>query len=371
MISLVQTAAHPRESLEIGCGTGLLTRHLGSTVAVDLNPRAIRKARPRCPYASFVVADAEYLPFKKGSFSIVVCADVLEHLPVAEQAVQEIWGVLSSEGRLVGSVRHSNLLWRRKLQKFITPLEKLEPLHNTYTVRQLSRILNAFPRKLLQPDILHIEIFFDALKARETVLLSEWNKFWVSQSFPRRVLRKLFNIVFASFVLGHIPDTSSLALEVGVGGGSCAKIFQRRGYHVTGVDSSRAALNEASRLGIPLVLCDAIALPFRDKSFGLCYSQGLIEHLKNPVLCIREMRRTSNVAVVSVPMEYSPFDLLRRIFEWLGRSWLWPDELYFRAEDLRDLFASTFPKSWVYSFFGLDLIAVGEGRQAEHTQKEE
>ena len=246
------------------------------------------------------------------------------------------------------------------MRAHLTPLKSLEPLHRTYTVRNLSILLATFPQKRLIPDILHVEIFFEAQKAQTTALIQEWDRFWRSQGLLRQGLRSVFNTVFASFVLGKIPRTSRAALEVGVGGGSSATRFRSHGYQVVGADSSLAGLRRAARAHLLVLLCDANALPFRDKSFGLCYSQGLIEHLKSPAVCIEEMRRVSNVVVVSVPREYSPFDLLRRVFEWLGKSWLWPDELYYRTEDLRNIFRPIFRRYWIHTFFGLDLIAIGE-----------
>jgi SAM-dependent methyltransferase len=70
--------------LDVGCAAGAITHHLSTlgcdATGVDLEPRAIEKARDLFPGLSFEVADATDLPFADASFDKAVAADFVEHV---------------------------------------------------------------------------------------------------------------------------------------------------------------------------------------------------------------------------------------------------------------------------------------------------
>jgi ubiquinone/menaquinone biosynthesis C-methylase UbiE len=84
----------PESVLEIGCGEGLLAHHLLTNgprprrfVASD---RDLRAAVPGLdPLIEFLEASAYDLPFPSGSFDLVVCCEVLEHLHDPPRALSE------------------------------------------------------------------------------------------------------------------------------------------------------------------------------------------------------------------------------------------------------------------------------------------
>jgi 2-polyprenyl-3-methyl-5-hydroxy-6-metoxy-1,4-benzoquinol methylase len=103
--------------LDVGCGEG---RHAHASalepvevVGVDLDPGRVRAAsrgfdtevadaartRP-----AFLEGDATALPFADGSFDVVVCAEVLEHVPDYRRAIDELERVLAPAGTLALSV---------------------------------------------------------------------------------------------------------------------------------------------------------------------------------------------------------------------------------------------------------------------------
>ncbi len=62
----------PTTVLDVGCGTGFLTRHLrGKVVGLDQSESALEIARKRAPGAAFVRGNALELPFSNGSFGRV------------------------------------------------------------------------------------------------------------------------------------------------------------------------------------------------------------------------------------------------------------------------------------------------------------
>jgi len=89
--------------LDIGCGAGEFVAFVaaqGATVAgTDISAAALDIARQRVPAGEFHVASAEsILPFPNGSFDVVVCLGVLEHVPTAPTLVAEARRVLTSAG---------------------------------------------------------------------------------------------------------------------------------------------------------------------------------------------------------------------------------------------------------------------------------
>ena len=92
--------------LEVGCGTGVLTRVLAgmpgveSVVGVDLAPSLLDRARDLAPDIRFEQADARSLPFADGSFDLVVFDSTLSHVPEPERALAEAARVLRPGGWL-------------------------------------------------------------------------------------------------------------------------------------------------------------------------------------------------------------------------------------------------------------------------------
>jgi SAM-dependent methyltransferase len=81
--------------LDLGCGAKpyapLLMSRCASYVGVDI----------QLPSSADVLAAGERLPFRSGSFDVVLCTQVLEHDPEPQQTVAEAHRVLSSGGTLL------------------------------------------------------------------------------------------------------------------------------------------------------------------------------------------------------------------------------------------------------------------------------
>lgn len=106
--------------LDVGCGTG---RHAGEAfrfkevfvVGADVNLDDVREARNRLIFHERVgehgggawgvcVSEVKGLPFRKNTFDLVICSEVLEHVPDQARAAGEITRVLKPGGILVVSV---------------------------------------------------------------------------------------------------------------------------------------------------------------------------------------------------------------------------------------------------------------------------
>jgi ubiquinone/menaquinone biosynthesis C-methylase UbiE len=59
----------PARTLDVGCGTGFMTRHLrGEVTGLDQSESMVEVSRRQAPHAEFVVGDALELPFQDGAF---------------------------------------------------------------------------------------------------------------------------------------------------------------------------------------------------------------------------------------------------------------------------------------------------------------
>jgi ubiquinone/menaquinone biosynthesis C-methylase UbiE len=95
--------------LDAGCGEGeTLARLDGSlperTVAVDLSPEAVEFTAKRLPTVETACQSVEELPFEDDSFDLVLCLEVLEHIPEPDAAVGELARI--ARRRVVISVPH-------------------------------------------------------------------------------------------------------------------------------------------------------------------------------------------------------------------------------------------------------------------------
>jgi ubiquinone/menaquinone biosynthesis C-methylase UbiE len=95
--------------LDVGCGTGVLTRVLagwsgvGEVVGVDPAPSLLDKARELAGGLSnitYEVADGRDLPFEDASFDVVIFDSTLCHVPQPERALAEAARVLRPSGWL-------------------------------------------------------------------------------------------------------------------------------------------------------------------------------------------------------------------------------------------------------------------------------
>jgi SAM-dependent methyltransferase len=104
---------HPRDRvLDLGCGTGnaaLLAARAGADVTgIDPAPRLLEIARGRLAAeqleGSFVIGDAQRLPFGDGEFDAVLSVFGVIFATDAERALSEAMRVLNPAGRLLLSV---------------------------------------------------------------------------------------------------------------------------------------------------------------------------------------------------------------------------------------------------------------------------
>ena len=111
--------------LDVACGTGDMVRELQNhgchVTGVDLSEEMLIIAESKVPTATYMIADAEHLPFENDCFDAVTCAFGVRNFVHLEQGLSEMLRVLKPGGRMV-------------ILELATPDNKLvRPFYNFYT----------------------------------------------------------------------------------------------------------------------------------------------------------------------------------------------------------------------------------------------
>jgi ubiquinone/menaquinone biosynthesis C-methylase UbiE len=109
--------------LEIGTGVGyfsqMLAQHCQAYTGIEIEAEACQEARRRLQGRGQVMqGDAQALPFEDGSYSAVVCLEVLEHLLDFKKAVREIHRCLRPGGQGIISVPYRKYGGKNPLNRF-------------------------------------------------------------------------------------------------------------------------------------------------------------------------------------------------------------------------------------------------------------
>ncbi len=91
-----------RRVLDIGCGLGVYVRKLRElsdhVVGIDVDPKRLREGARTTP--GLLLADSEHLPFRDGSFEVVILNEVIEHVRDDAGTLREAMRALSPGGQM-------------------------------------------------------------------------------------------------------------------------------------------------------------------------------------------------------------------------------------------------------------------------------
>lgn len=108
--TILQSFSSKVRVLDIGCGNGVISRHLGNfgfdVTGIDVSQKTIERARnlTDLPNVQFMTRSAEELVAAGEKYDIIICSEVLEHLDDPGALLKVIYSSLTDQGKLIVTV---------------------------------------------------------------------------------------------------------------------------------------------------------------------------------------------------------------------------------------------------------------------------
>ncbi len=114
----------------------------------------------------------------------------------------------------------------------------------------------------------------------------QWNRFWDVQLDSRNGTSQSATTLDGTIGWRPKDYAGRLVLDAGVGAGRFAEIVAARGAEVVGIDLTEAVDAAFRHFGqldnVHLIQADIFSMPFRNETFDLAYSIGVIYHTRDP-----------------------------------------------------------------------------------------
>jgi len=156
-------------------------------------------------------------------------------------------------------------------------------------------------------------------KRQDEVVATAWERFWADgMSSPDEIYPNSQRIVR----IIRKEQSPQPILEVGAGSGRDSVTLAADGVSIIILDISASSLKmaglvaERNGVRISVVRADARALPFRNKTIGTVFHQGVLEHFESPDRVLEENRRVlknDGHLLVDVPQTFHPWTVLKHI----------------------------------------------------------
>ena len=149
------------EIIDVGCGTGWLSAQLvahGSVTGIDLADEVIERAKQRVPSASFIAGDFLELDLGRACYDLVVCLEVLSHVPDQVRFIERIAQLLRPNGYLILATQNRRVLKRNRivapapgqLRRWVDQHELVALLEPEFDVIDLISVTPRFNRGVLR-----------------------------------------------------------------------------------------------------------------------------------------------------------------------------------------------------------------------------
>jgi SAM-dependent methyltransferase len=146
--------------------------------------------------------------------------------------------------------------------------------------------------------------------------------------------------------IARVNREPAYLLEIGCGTAIDSYILAERSTaRIVGIDLSIPSVKVASRCGasfsrpIYLAAADATCLPFADATFDIVFSQGVVEHFRDPSAMLEEqlrVMRPDGILVINVPQKWTGYTRFKHRQIAAG-TWPWGWETEYSPRELREL----------------------------------
>ena len=165
-----------------------------------------------------------------------------------------------------------------------------------------------------------------------------WDEFLQGDSIEELIKshiseHKSFLQVIQRYVESLQSGESVNILEIGCGTAiDSYYIAEQTKAKIWAIDVSPKSIKVAEKVGryfnhkINLKIANAVKTDFENNFFDLIFSQGVIEHFRDPVPVMKEqirLLRTDGYIIIDVPQKYNIYTLYRKLLTKMGR---WPYE---------------------------------------------
>jgi len=136
--------------------------------------------------------------------------------------------------------------------------------------------------------------------------ISGWTEFLDSQFF--NLFDRSLSLRELVTQIRRIASPSATVIEVGCGSGLTSELLASMGYGVTAVDANAQLVEKVKRYetafpNLISVQADMFRMGFKDKTFDVAFSQGVLEHYCDDdiIRAILEQKRSARIVVIDVP----------------------------------------------------------------------
>lgn len=172
----------------------------------------------------------------------------------------------------------------------------------------------------------------------------KWDEFWTDYKEPSKSEKFLIDErdkIIKQAKRDAFGEKRIKILEVGCGYASNSRILNNsKEFDVYCVDSSKKAVDSLKSVIKNASIGDARKLDFKDNSFDIVFSSGLIEHFRNPSELTNEMIRVvkqSGLVITFVPGKYSLWQARIHVY---GKKWQHGYEEPYTFQKLEKTFSS-------------------------------
>ncbi|UCG54789.1 MAG: class I SAM-dependent methyltransferase [Dehalococcoidia bacterium] len=189
--------------------------------------------------------------------------------------------------------------------------------------------------------------------------MNEWDEYWkkqvitIDQEMQYCEQREDIRI-FSKY----LPRKGTI-LEAGCGIGIvCSYLSKKTNTQIVGLDTSSEALqliSKGAENNCWFIKGDVNKLPVKDHSFDLVVSLGVIEHLDNPEIAVRDMERVlkkEGILFLSTPNAHCYTHRMVRFLKRCMKTWKIGKEASFSLSQLEDLLSQSLIIETGYFYWG-------------------